>query len=99
MLFKLCYTVNRLDIHSCEHLEFNLGGPAAIRLVLRAPTDEERSKGHQSFNAVSDVLCEIEPTKNSRPVFTALIEGRRPHEGQKAKSAEELIIREALRMV
>jgi hypothetical protein len=94
MLFKLCYTVNRLDIHSCEHLEFNLGGPAAIRFVLRSPTDEERSKGHQSFNAVLDVLCEIEPTKKSLPVFTALIEGKRPPEGQKAKSDEEMIIRE-----
>jgi hypothetical protein len=94
MLFKLCYTVNRLEIHSCELLEFNLGGPEAIRLVLISPTDEERSKGHQSFNAVLDVLGEIEPTKRSLPVFTALIEGRRPPEGQKAKSAEEMIIRE-----
>ena len=94
MLFKLCYTVNRLDIHSCEHLELNLGGQEAIRLVLRSPTDEERSRGHKSFNAVLDVLSEIEPTKKSLPFFTALIEGRRPPEGQKAKSAEEMIIRE-----
>jgi len=94
MLFKLCCTVNRLDIHSCEHLEFNLGGPEAIRLVLRSHTDEERSKGHQSFNAVLDVLDEIEPSEESLPVFTALIEGRRPPKGQKATSAEEMIIRE-----
>lgn len=93
MLFKLCYTVNLLDIHSCELLEFNLDGSEAIRLVLRSPTDEERSKGHQSFNAVLDVLVEIEPTKKSLPVFTALIEGRRPPKGQKATSAEEMIIR------
>jgi|LGVC01.1.fsa_nt_gb hypothetical protein len=63
MLFKLCYTVNRIDIHSCELLEFNSGDQEAIRLVLRSPTDEERSKGHQSFNAVLDVLGEIEPEK------------------------------------
>ncbi|MCK4816107.1 hypothetical protein KA005_10065, partial [bacterium] len=94
MLFKLCYTVNLLDIPACGLFEFNLGGPAAIRLVLRSPTDEERSKGHRSFNAVLDVLGEIEPTKKSLPGFTALIEGRRPPEGQKATSAEEMIIRE-----
>ena len=41
-----------------------------------------------------DILGKFEPTKKSLPVFTALIEARCPPEGQKARSAEEMIIRE-----
>lgn len=94
MLFKLCYTVNRLDIHSHEPLEFNLNGPESIHCVIRAPCEEERAKGAKSFNAVLDVFGKFEPTKKSLPVFTALMEGKRPPEGQKASSAEAMIIRE-----
>jgi hypothetical protein len=94
MLFKLSYTVNRLDIHSRDILEINLDDTESIRCVLRSPTDEEKAKGHQSFNAILDVLGEFEPTKRSFPIFTALIEGRRPPEDQKAISADEMIIRE-----
>lgn len=94
MLFKLCYTVDRLDIHSREPLEVDLNVPESIRCILRAPTEEEKAKGHKSFNALLDVLGEFEPSKRSLPVFTALIDGKRPPEGQKARSAEEMIIRE-----
>jgi hypothetical protein len=93
MLFKLCYTVNRLEIHSLGFLEFNLNVPEAIRLVLRPPTDEERARGHKRFNAFLDILGEFEPSKRSLPVFNALVEGRRPPQRQKATSAEEMTIR------
>jgi hypothetical protein len=94
MLFKLSYTVGRLDIHSPDLLKFELKGSECIELLVRAPTDEERSKGQKSFNAILDVLGDFEPTKRSLPVFDALIEGRRPPEGEKAKSAEDMIHRE-----
>jgi hypothetical protein len=80
MLFKLSYTVKRLDIHSRDLLKFELGGSDNIRVFIRAPSTEERSKGHQSFNALLDILGDFELSKKSRPVFNALIEGRRPLE-------------------
>jgi hypothetical protein len=94
MLFKLSYTVGRLDIHSRELLKFELGGLESIELLVRAPTDEERSKGKKSFKAILDALGDFKPTKRSLPVFDALIEGRRPPEGEKAKSAGDMIHRE-----
>ena len=94
MLFKLSYTVAYLDIHSRELMKFELGAPDDIRLFVRAPTDDERSKGQKSFNAFLDILGEFEPTKKSLLVFNALLEGRRPPEGEKARSAEDMINRE-----
>ncbi len=91
MLFKLSYTVSRLDIHSSEPIQFDFGGPDEIRAFIRAPSDDERDKGFQSFNAFLDILGEIEPTKKTIPVFAALFEGRRPPEGVKVSSAEEMI--------
>lgn len=93
MLFKLSYTVDRLDIHSEEILNFKFKGVDNIQLFVRAPTNEERSKGHQSFNAFFDVLSDFEPTQKAYPVFNALIEGRRPPEGEKANCAEDMIHR------
>jgi hypothetical protein len=94
MLFRLSHTANRLDIHSRDPLDFAIGGPEDIRVVIRAPAAEERSKGYESFNAFVDILGDFEPTKKSLPVFNALIEGRRPVEGEKAKSAEDMVHRE-----
>ncbi|MFH0344663.1 MAG: hypothetical protein ACHBNF_21630 [Chromatiales bacterium] len=94
MLFKLSYTAGRLDIHSRDLLKFELGGPENIRLLVRAPTDEEQSEGHKSFNAFLDIMGEFKPTERSLPVFNALFEGRRPPEGETARSAEEMIHRE-----
>jgi hypothetical protein len=94
MLFKLSYTIQRLNIHSRDVLKFELRGSENIRLFVRAPTDEDRSKGHESFNAFLDILGDFEPTKRSLPVFNALLEGRRPPEGEKARSAEDMIHRE-----
>lgn len=94
MLFKLSCVVGHLDIHSRELLKFELKGAECIELFLRAPTDEERSKGQKSSNAILDVLGYFEPTRRSLPVFDALIEGKRPPEREKAKSAEDMIHRE-----
>jgi hypothetical protein len=94
MLFKLCFTISRLDIHSRDVLSFALDSPESIRFSLRAPNEEERAKGQQSYNALLDVLGEFDPTRNAQPVFAALFEGKRPPEGQKARSAEEMIIRD-----
>jgi len=94
MLFKLSYTVKRLDIHSGDLLKFELGGSDNIRMFVRAPSTEERSKGHQSFNALFDTIGDFELTKQSRPIFNALIEGRRPPQREKARSAEDMIHRE-----
>jgi hypothetical protein len=94
MLFKLCYTVNRLDIHSKEVFSLDIDSNESIRFVLRAATDEERERGQKSYNALLEILGKFEPTRKSLPVFTAIIEGRRLLEGQKAKSAEEMIIRD-----
>jgi len=94
MLFKLSYTIGHLDIHSRELLKFELGDSERIELFLKAPTDEERSKGQKSFNANLDVLGDFEPTKRSLPVFDALIQDRRPPAGEKATSAEDMIHRE-----
>ena len=41
-----------------------------------------------------DIIGDFELTKKSQSVFNALIEGRRPIEGEKAGSAEEMIHRE-----
>ena len=65
-----------------------------IQVILRAPSDDERSKGHKSFIAFLDILGEFVPTKKALPVFLALFDGRRPPESQKAKTAEDMIVRE-----
>lgn len=95
MLFKLSYTISRLDIHSQEIMKFGLLlNSESIWFLVRSPDDEERSRGYKNYNAFLDIFSEIKPTKNSIPVFDALIDGRRPPAGEKAKSAEDLIHRE-----
>ena len=94
MLFKLSYTVQHLDILSEEILNFRLEGAENIHLSVRAPNKEERSKDHKSFNAFLDILGEFEPTKKSHMVFIALADGKRPPEGEKAMSAEDMIHRD-----
>ncbi|GAG87668.1 unnamed protein product, partial [marine sediment metagenome] len=94
MLFKQCYSVSRLDIHSPQSLEISLDGPEAISLLIRSPTEKERESGAKTFNALLDIIGEFVPSKRSLPVFTALIEGRRPPEGEKALSEDEMILRE-----
>ena len=85
MLFKLSYTVAYLDIHSSELMKFELGAPDDIRLFVRAPTDDERSKGQKSFNAFLDILGEFEPTKKSLLVFNAWLDEMRPTGGEKVR--------------
>ena len=94
MLFKQCYTVSRLDIHSPQSLRISLDGPGAISLLIRSPTEKERENGAKTFNAQLDIIGEFVPSKKSLPVFTALIEGRRPPKGKKALSGDEMILRE-----
>jgi hypothetical protein len=95
MKFKLSYTISRLDIHSKDILKFELSSNSEnIQLLLRAPTHDERSKGFKSFNAFLDIFTDIQPSKNSRPVFDAFLDGRRPPAGEKAKSAVDMIYRE-----
>ena len=93
MLFKLCNTIDRFNIRSSDILSFTLDSPEAIRFYLRTPNEEERAKGYESKNALLDILGEFVPTKKALPVFDALFEGRYPPGDEKAKSAEEMIIR------
>jgi hypothetical protein len=90
MLFKLCYSVRRLNMHPRNLLELHLNDDDDVRLVLRAPTDEEIKLGRKGYASL-DVFCEQQIPKRAQPVFAALLEGRRPAEGQKAKSADEMI--------
>ena len=90
MQFKLGYTISRLDIHSKESLVFPFEDDD-IKVVIRAPNEREREKGHKTFNAICDAIGKFEPTKKALPVFTALLDGKRPLESQKAKSAEDMI--------
>ncbi len=92
MLFKLSYTILRLDIRG--ELEICPAGLNDIKLIFRPPNDEEREKGHKSNNAFLDIVGDFQPTKKSAPVFEALFEGRRPKEREKALCAEDMIKRE-----
>lgn len=94
MIFKLVESVNRLDIHSKQPLKIKLTASKAVDILVRPPTDEDRDKGHKSYNAILELIAYFDPKKRARPVFEALLEGRRPPEGEKASSAEELIYRE-----
>lgn len=93
MLFKLSYTVDRLDIHSEEILNFKLKYEENIQLFVRAPNNEERTIGHKSSNAFFDIQGDFEPTKKAYPIFNALIEGKRPPEGEKSNCTEDMIHR------
>lgn len=92
MLFKLSYTIRRLDIRG--ELEICPAELDGIKLTFRSPNDKEREQGHKSYNAFLDVVGDFQPTKNSIPVFDALFEGRRPKEREKALCAEDMIERE-----
>ena len=94
MRFKLAYTVRYLDIHSHESLVVTWPNEESIRLEFRSPTKEERTAGRQSFDAFLNVYGEFNPNKKSFPVFEAIAEGRRPPEGVKAHTADELVYRE-----
>jgi hypothetical protein len=94
MLFKLGYTILRLDIHSKKELKLSVKDPGNITIEIRPPNNDERSKGHKSFNAMCDTIGEFEPTKKALPVFKALLEGKRPPVGEKAETAEDMLVRE-----
>jgi hypothetical protein len=94
MLFKLGYSISRLDIHSKKALKLSVEDPENITIEIRAPNKEERAQGHKTFNAICDVFGNFEPTKKALPVFMAIIEGKRPPEKKKAKTAEDMLIRE-----
>lgn len=94
MLFKLSYTIRRLDIRGKQAIEICPTDLNGINLIFRSPDDKEREKGHKSYNAFLDIIGDFQPTKKSMPVFEALFEGRRPKEREKATSAEDMIERE-----
>jgi len=59
MLFKLSYTISRLEIHSLERMNFELlSNSESIRFLVRSPDDDERSK---NYNAFLDIFSEIKP--------------------------------------
>jgi len=75
MLFKLSYTIRRLDLRGDQSLDISLPNSDEIRLIYRPPSNEEREIGHKSYNAFLDVIGDFKPTKNSLPIFAAMLEG------------------------
>lgn len=94
MLFKISYTVERLDISSKDILNLNLKGEENIHISLRSLNAEERSKDNMSVKAFIDIQGDFEPSKKSLPIFDALIDGKRPPKGEKAASAKDMIFKE-----
>jgi hypothetical protein len=92
MKFKLGYTISRLDIRSSEPIILPVGGSNNLIIEIRTPNEEEKVNGHKSYNAFCDVIGVFEPSPKALPVFNALLEGKRPPEGKKAKTAEDMVV-------
>ena len=67
--FRLEYTVRKLTIPSSVALTFEYGGPHEVKVMLRAPSDEERAKGHSSSNAFCTASSAVEPNEKVHDVF------------------------------
>ena len=89
MLFKLGYTIVRLDVRGSVEIQFD-----GKTVQLRAPTQEELEIGHKTNNALLEIIVDLQPSPKSLPVFEAFLEGRRPPERGEAESADDLIHRD-----
>jgi hypothetical protein len=72
LLFKLEYTVRELRIPAEVVLPFDYGGPHEVKVVLRAPSDEEQAIGHNISHAFCTASSAVEPSEKVREVFAKI---------------------------
>lgn len=72
LLFKLEYTILELMVASEIVLTFEYGGPHALKVVVRAPSGEERLQGHSASHAFCTASSAVEPNEKVRDIFAKI---------------------------
>ncbi len=72
MRFKLEYTVRELRIRSDASLRFEYGGPHLAEVVLRQPSEDEQSRGHEYQNAFCTASSWVQPSEKVAAVFSQI---------------------------
>jgi hypothetical protein len=70
--FRLEYTVRDLRVPPDVEYPFDYAGPPAVRVVLRCPSAEEQSRGHDKFNAFCTASSEREPNERVAEVLAQI---------------------------
>src|SRR5581483_6055707 len=73
--FKIRYTVRELRLDVPAH-NFDYGGPHTIKVVLRAPSQDEIKIGHNQSNAFCIASSVWPVNEKNRKIFEQLIEKR-----------------------
>src|SRR5438552_4048936 len=69
MLFKLELTVHNLVLLHNYQREFEYAGPHALRVNLRAPTNEEQAQGHRVTDAFCSSFSAVDVKDKSLEIF------------------------------
>lgn len=73
--FQIRYTIR--DLAVTEPHNFDYGGPHAVKVVVRAPSDDEMKIGHKQSNAFCIASAAWPVSEKNRKIFERLVRKRR----------------------